>query len=109
MLFLFLKYGLPIVILGGGIVVFGVWKLQGKLKKFVILTGSSLLGFLVAVLLHGVIYSLFIIWFGADFWARIGLGDEPLFFIIAIFVCPLGFLVGAIGSIILVIRKRLSS
>jgi len=43
---------------------------------------------------------------GAGFWDRIGLGDEPFFFFMAIIVCPLAFLVGAIGSIMLVVRGR---
>ena len=96
---------LLIALLGIGIVAFGIWKLHGKLKKFVILTGASILGFFVSVLLHNAIYGLFIIWFGTAFWDRIGMVDEPFFFIIAIFICPLGFLVGATGSLILVIRK----
>jgi hypothetical protein len=31
--------------------------------------------------------------------------EEPVFFIIAIIVCPIGFLVGAIGSIVLTIKR----
>ena len=81
-------------------------KVRGMLKKFLILTGASSAGFFVSVLLHNLIYGLFIYWFGPDFWQRIGLGDEPFFFIVAIFVCPIGFLVGVIGSIILFIKER---
>lgn len=100
-----LSWVIPLILLGIGILVFGVWKLHGKLRTFVILTGSSILGFFVSVLLHNVIYGLFIYWFGTDFWERTGLMDEPFFFIIAVFICPLGFIVGAVGSIILGIRK----
>ena len=90
-------------------------KVAGMLKKFLILTGASAAGVFVSVSLHNAIYGLFIYWFGADFWDRIGLGDELFFFIMAIFVCPIGFLVGAVGSIVLAIkqsrmaRKSLSS
>ena len=81
-------------------------KVGGMLKKFFLLTGASSAGFFVFVLLHNFIYGLFIHFFGADFWDRIGPGgDEPFFFLLAIFVCPLGFLVGAIGSIVLAIRS----
>lgn len=78
----------------------------GKLKKFLILTGASVAGFFVSVLLHNFIYGLFIHFFGKDFWTRIGTGgDEPIFFILAIAVCPIGFLIGAIGSTVLFTKK----
>ncbi|MFB0559337.1 MAG: hypothetical protein ACETVS_02235 [Dehalococcoidales bacterium] len=79
-------------------------KVGGMLAKFLILTGASAVGVFVFVLLHNAIYGLFIYWFGADFWDRIGPGDEPVFFIMAIFVCPIGFVVGAVGSIVLAIK-----
>jgi hypothetical protein len=81
-------------------------KVGGMLKKFLILTGASSAGFFVSVLLHNAIYGLFIHWFGADFWDRIGVKDEPFFFIMATLVCPIGFLVGAVGSAALFIKKR---
>jgi len=84
-------------------------KVGGILKKFLLLTGASATGFFVFVFLHNAFYGLFIHFFGADFWDRIGLGDEPFFFIMAIFVCPIGFLVGAIGSVTLRILTRLKS
>ena len=77
-------------------------KVGGALKKFLILTGASAAGIPVSVFLHNAFYGLFIYWFGADFWNG---GDEPFFFVMAIFVCPIGFLVGAIGSIVLAIKK----
>ncbi len=78
----------------------------GKLKKFLILTGVSVAGFFVSVLLHNFIYGLFIHFFGKDFWNRIGTGgDEPVFFILAIVVCPIGFLIGTIGSAVLFTKK----
>ncbi|MBA7635149.1 hypothetical protein ES703_42750 [subsurface metagenome] len=81
-------------------------KVGGMLKKFFILTGASSAGFFVSFLLHNAIYGLFILWFGTDFWDRIGPGgDEPFFFVMAVFVCPLGFLVGTVGSIVLAIKR----
>ena len=56
-------------------------KVKGKLKKFLILAGASATGFFISVLLHNLI-----------------LGDEPVFFLLAIIVCPIGFLIGAIGD-----------
>ena len=77
-------------------------KVGGVPKKFLLLTGASAAGIFVSVFLHNAIYGLFIYWFGADFWKG---GDEPFFFIMATIICPLGFLVGAIGSIVLGIKK----
>ena len=77
-------------------------KVSGMLQKFFLLTGASAAGFFVSFILHNAVYALFIHFFGAGFWNG---GDEPFFFIMAVFVCPLGFLVGAIGSIVLRVRK----
>jgi len=76
------------------------------LSKFVVLAGASFVGFFVSVLLHNAVYGLFIHFFGADFWDRIGVGDEPFFFIIALFVCPIGFFVGLVGSVVQFIKKK---
>jgi len=97
--------GTVFLLLGVALIVLTVReKVGGTLKKFFLLTGASSAGFFVSLLLHNAIYGLFIYWFGADFWDRIG-GDEPVFFIMATIVCPLGFLVGAIGSIVLGIKS----
>jgi len=105
--FLFITIsGAIFLLLGVALIFFTVKeKVGGTLKKFFILTGASSAGFFVSVLLHNAIYGLFIYWFGADFWDRIGVGDEPFFFFMAIVICPIGFLVGAVGSIVLAIKK----
>ncbi|MBN1872047.1 MAG: hypothetical protein JW800_05680 [Candidatus Omnitrophica bacterium] len=36
-------------------------------------------------------------------------GDEVVFFAIAVFVCPIAFCIGAIGSIVLFIKARKSN
>jgi len=108
-----LVMGFPFIIISGSIfLLLGVAlivltvkeKVGGTLKKFFLLTGASSAGFFVSILLHNLVYGLFIHFFGEGFWDRIG-GDEPVFFIMAIIVCPLGFLVGAVGSIVLAIKK----
>ncbi len=73
----------------------------GTLKKFLLVTGASATGLFVFVLLHNALTALLIysFHFAEDF-------DEPVFFIIATIVCPLGFLVGAIGTIILGMRNK---
>jgi MFS family permease len=81
-------------------------KERNRLGKFLILTGAAAAGIPVSAVLHNVIYGLFIYWFGADFWEKTGLGDEPFFFIMAIIVCPLGFLAGAVGSVVLFFKEE---
>jgi hypothetical protein len=98
-------FGLGVVGLGVTLLVLTVKaKVRGILKKFFLLTGASAAGLPVFAVLHNLVYGLLIYFFGANFWARTG-GDEPVFFILAITVCPIAFLVGAIGSIVLFSRK----
>ncbi len=96
----------PIVVfflLGAALIFFTVKeKVGGMPKKFLLLTGASAVGFLLFILLHNAVYGLFTHFLGADFWNG---GDEPFFFIMAIIVCPIGFLVGSVGSIVLAIKK----
>ena len=79
-------------------------KVAGTLKKFLLLTGASAVGIPVFAVLHNLVYALFITWFGEDFWGASG--DEPVFFILATIVCPIGFLVGAVGTIVLTTRNK---
>lgn len=80
-------------------------KVEGLLKVFFLLAAASAVGVLVFVLLHNAVYGLFIYFFGEGFWNG---GDEPFFFILAVIVCPLGFLVGAVGAIVLRIKEAVS-
>ena len=99
--------GIIFFLLGIALIFFTIReKIKGLLKKFLILTGASAIGIPIGVILHNLFYALFIVWFGADFWERTGLGDEPFFFILALIVCPIAFLVGVIGSIVLFIKKK---
>jgi hypothetical protein len=79
-------------------------KVAGILKKFLLLTGASAVGFPVFAVLHNLVYALLILWFGEDFWGANG--DEPVFFILATIVCPIGFLVGAVGTIVLANKNK---
>ena len=80
-------------------------KLTRISKAFFILTGASAAGIVVGSVLHNLVYALFIKLFGEGFWASIG--DEPVFFIFATIVCPLALLVGIIGGIVLIAKKKL--
>lgn len=81
-------------------------KVKGKLKKFLILTGASAVGFLVSVLLHNFFYGLAIITSRITVLSFLMEILHGLFFIVAIFICPIGFLVGVIGSMALFIKKK---
>jgi hypothetical protein len=90
--------GLPawVVIVGLGVTLIVLTvktKVGGILKKFLLLTGASAVGLPVFAILHNVVSGLFNI-------------EEPVFFIIATIVCPVGFLVGAVGSIVLAIKTK---
>ena len=92
-------FGVFLLLVGGALVYFTIKKkVTGKLKKFQLLAGASALGIPVFAILHNVAYMLGIMWFGESAW---GNGDEPVFFILAVIVCPIGLLVGGIGTLIL--------
>jgi len=100
---LFLSPFIILFLLGIALLVFTLReKVEGLLRVFFLLTAASAVGVFVFVLLHNAVYGLFIYFFGADFWNG---GDEPVFFILAVIVCPLGFLTGAVGSIVLRIKN----
>ncbi len=73
-------------------------------KAFFILTGASATGVVTGAILHNLVYALFIKLFGESFWGA--MGDEPVFFIFAVIICPIALLAGTIGSIILIAKKR---
>ena len=77
------------------------------LKRFLMVTGISFGVFIISVFLHNAIYGLFILWFGEDFWDRIGIGDEPVFFIIAL-LSVVAFAVGIIGSLVIFLKGLFS-
>ena len=87
----------------GGLLIFLTRKekVEGKLKKFLILTGASAAGFFIFVLLHNLFYAFGVI--AGDIIVLRYLMEifHATFFLVAIFVCPLGFLIGAIGSIVI--------
>jgi hypothetical protein len=88
------------VLLGLVVVVLTVRLNEARIKKgFFLLAGASAVAMPLCALLHNVVYALFILWFGEGFWERHG-ADEPVFFILAIIVCPALFFVGTVGSLV---------
>jgi hypothetical protein len=106
---LFLSPFIIFFLLGVALLVFSLReKAEGLLRAFFLLTAASATGVFVFVLLHNGFYALATV---ADQIPvlNIVLGFlHAAFFIIALIVCPLGFLTGAIGSIVLRVRGTAS-
>ena len=84
-----------VIIIGLGVtllVLTAKTKVERRLKNFLLLTEASFVGLPVFGILHNAVSGL------TNF-------EEPVFFILAIIVCPIAFLVGAIGSIVLRVKK----
>ncbi len=79
----------------GGALIFLTLKqnVGGMFKIFLILAGTAPAAMVISSILHNVICAL-----AKGF-------EEAVFFIIAVFVCPAVFLVGAIGGIVLIIIR----
>jgi hypothetical protein len=73
-------------------------------KTFFILTGAPAIGMIASLMLHNLAYALLIKFFGEGIWS--GMGNEPVFFVLATIVCPLVLVTGIIGGIILIARKK---
>lgn len=96
-----------LVILGGILVALTLLqKVEGKLKKFLILAGTSAPGFFVFVILHNIFYALGQITSHITIISYLMKALEVIFFLTAIFICPIGFLIGVVGAIIMFNKKR---
>ena len=99
--------GIILVILGSALIGLTlVQKVEGKLKKFLILTGASAAGFFVFALLHNIFYGLEQVTGHITILSYLIKAFEVIFFLIAIFACPIGFLIGVIGNIVMFSKKR---
>jgi hypothetical protein len=91
-------------LLGLAVVVLTMRLKEARIKKiFFLMAGAAAAGMPICALLHNVVYALFMWWFGEGFWERHG-SDEPVFFILAIVVCPALFVIGAAGSIVFLVK-----
>jgi len=80
------------------------------LRRFLVLLGASLVGFPVCVVLHNLFYGLGELAAGIIILSPLLEFLHAVFFLIAVLVCPAGFLIGAVGSIVIGIKyfkKRL--
>jgi hypothetical protein len=82
------------------------WKQRTLLRTFWILVGASTTGFALGSVLHNVFYALAIV---TSKWPILTAAMEVLevaFFVIATLLCPIAFLVGTVGAIVLIVRRR---
>ena len=101
---------LPIIVfsLGGATLFFLTLKEKEKSisRKFLLLTGASSGGFFVCIFLHNAFYALATITIHLAALNYLIEVIHVAFFLIAMVVCPLVFLVGVVGSIILFIKNK---
>jgi len=78
-----------------------------NLEKYLLLNWKKILiiiiAWVLAVILHNLIYALFY-----DFFNSTG-GDEPVFFIIAVFIIPLYFIIAILYTISHKLKKKWNS
>ncbi|GAG66626.1 unnamed protein product [marine sediment metagenome] len=99
--------GIILILLGGYLIALTLkQKVEGKLKKFLILTGASAAGFFVFAFLHNIFYGLEQVTSHITILSYLMKAFEVIFFLVAIFACPIGFLVGVIGTIVMFNKKR---
>lgn len=83
----------------GGVQVYLLLKqnVDGTLKIFLILAGASPVAMIISVILHNLISGFLTARSERDI-------EEAVFFLFSVFGCPTTFLVGVVGSIVLIIK-----
>jgi len=81
-------------------------KMDGKLKMILILTGLAAAGFIVSIVLHNGLYALAQVTGDVPVLSHVVNGLQVAFFLIAVIACPLAFLCGALGSIVMFVRGK---
>lgn len=83
-------------------------KIQSKLRNSLLLTGISSAGFFISIFLHNIFYGLAAISERVVVLSYLMKFFDVSFFIIAIFACPLLFLISSITALILFLKTKLS-
>jgi len=90
---------LALALLGGSLILLTLEQdVGGSLRIFLILAGVAPAAMIVSVILHNAVSGLLTSLLNREF-------EEAVFFLIALFGCPAVFLVGVVGSIVLLIRN----
>ena len=94
-------------LLGLALLVLAVrWPARTLLRTFWILAGASVAGAALGSVLHNAFYALATV---TGKWPILNGTMEVLevaFFLISVLLCPLAFLVGTVGAIVIVVRRR---
>lgn len=99
--------GLAFLILGIMLTVFAVKsKPDKKLKVFLILAGASAIGPLAGSILHNMFYAFAVLSESIAWLHAVFEFVHAAFFILAMLVCPIVFLVGAVGGIVMLLKKN---
>ena len=89
---------LALSILGGVMILLVLkYEMSGTLRYFLILAGISPAAMVVSVILHNAISGLLTALLKREM-------EEAVFFLLGLFGCPATFLIGVMGSIILIIK-----
>lgn len=76
-----------------------------RVKRFLILLAASLVGFPLFVVLHNLFYALAEVASDVAGLSHVLGFLEVAFFLLALFACPPGVLIGAVGSIVLALGR----
>jgi len=98
--------GIVLCYLAASVPFVAVTRTWRRMKKFLILMGASFAAFVVFVLLHNAFYGLTMITSHIAALSRSMEAFHVTCFIIAVFICPVGFVVGAGGSVVLFVRRE---
>ncbi len=105
--FLFLSPFVVFFLLGTALLILTAKsKIKGKQRKFLILTGVSATGFFISILLHNLLYALAIVSAQIVILKYLFEFLHATFFIVGVIVCPLGFILGAVGTKIIINKKK---
>lgn len=77
-----------------------------KLKLSLTICGAALAAIPLFILLHNLIYSVIVQKQQYGIMTFEGNRDEPVFLILAVMVCPIVYMAGAVASIILRVKSR---
>ena len=80
--------------------------IQPRLRKFLLLTGVSAVGFPLFVVLHNFFYALGVLSLRFLILLQVFEILHVVAFLISLIICPIGFIVGMFGSIYLFFIKR---
>lgn len=104
--------GIMLCYLAGGSLILALVHDWRKAKYFLILLGASVVGFVVFAILHNVFYGLAQISSDVVVLSQVLKFLDATSFLVAIFMCPAGLVIGIIGSMVIAViyfrKKRLS-